>query len=121
MRIGLGFLGGPDLRHLAEIGRSAEEAGFESLWHAETRVTRDSVTAMTALLMATERVRVGSAAINAPMNGPERSTTSEMKTTTAAVIAILKTSSSQKFTAGSALSPPAGRSGWSDRPRNNAR
>lgn len=69
MRIGLGFLGGPDLRHLAEIGRSAEEAGFESLWHAETRVTRDSVTAMTALLMATERVRVGSAAINVYTRG----------------------------------------------------
>jgi hypothetical protein len=38
---------------------------------------------------------VGSAAIIAPMNGPERSTTIEMKTTMAAVITILKTSSSQ--------------------------
>ena len=34
------------------------------------------------------------------MNGPERSTTIEMKTTTAAVIAILKTSSSQNVRSG---------------------
>jgi 5,10-methylenetetrahydromethanopterin reductase len=64
MRVGLGFLGGPDLPSLVRIGRSAEDAGFDSLWHAETRITRDSVTALTALAMATERVRLGSAAIN---------------------------------------------------------
>ena len=52
MKPGLGFLGGPDLRSLVEIGRAAEEAGFESLWHAETRITRDSVTALTALITA---------------------------------------------------------------------
>jgi len=69
MKLGFGFLGGPDLRSLVEIGRAAEQAGFDSLWHAETRVTRDSVTATTALLMATERVRVGSAAINVYTRG----------------------------------------------------
>lgn len=69
MKLGFGFLGGPDLRSLVEVGRAAEQAGFESLWHAETRVTRDSVTAMTALLLATERVRVGSAAINVYTRG----------------------------------------------------
>jgi 5,10-methylenetetrahydromethanopterin reductase len=63
-RLGLGFLGGPDLRSLVEVGRAAEQAGFDSLWHAETRITRDSVTALTALAMETERVRLGSAAIN---------------------------------------------------------
>ena len=30
MKLGLGFLGGPDLRALVEIGRSAEEAGFDA-------------------------------------------------------------------------------------------
>ena len=64
MKLGLGFLGGPDLRSLVELGRAAEQAGFDSLWHAETRITRDSVTALTALAMATEKVRLGSAAIN---------------------------------------------------------
>jgi 5,10-methylenetetrahydromethanopterin reductase len=67
--LGLGFLGGPDLRRLVELGRLAEAAGFESLWHAETRVTRDSVTAVTALLLSTERARVGSAAINVYTRG----------------------------------------------------
>jgi alkanesulfonate monooxygenase SsuD/methylene tetrahydromethanopterin reductase-like flavin-dependent oxidoreductase (luciferase family) len=62
--LGLGFLGFPDLRRMAELGRMAEAAGFESAWVAETRVTRDAVTGMTALLLGTQRLRVGSAAIN---------------------------------------------------------
>src|SRR5262249_36633294 len=69
MKRGLGLLGGPDLRMLVDRGRAAERAGFDPLCHAEPRVTRDSVTAMTALLMATERVRVGSAAINVYTRG----------------------------------------------------
>jgi 5,10-methylenetetrahydromethanopterin reductase len=63
-RLGLGFLGFPDIRQLAELGRTAEAVGFESVWVAETRITRDAITGMTSLLMATERLRVGSAAIN---------------------------------------------------------
>lgn len=49
---------------MVEAGREAEQAGFESLWVAETRITRDAVTAVTALALGTQRVRVGSAAIN---------------------------------------------------------
>src|SRR2546428_13934780 len=64
MKLGLGFLGGPELRSLAGVGRAAERAGFDSLWHAETRITRDSVTALTTLAMSTKKVRLGSAAIN---------------------------------------------------------
>lgn len=64
MKLGLGFLGGPDLHSLVEVGMAAEQAGFDSLWHAETRITRDSVTALTALAMSTKKVRLGSAAIN---------------------------------------------------------
>jgi 5,10-methylenetetrahydromethanopterin reductase len=63
-RLGIGFLSFPDIRGMAELGRAAEAAGFESAWVAETRVVRDAVTAMTAVLLATERLRVGSAAIN---------------------------------------------------------
>ncbi|HEY3058298.1 MAG TPA: LLM class flavin-dependent oxidoreductase [Chloroflexota bacterium] len=62
--LGLGFLGFPDLRGMVEAGRKAEQAGFESAWVAETRITRDAVTAMTALLLGTQSMRVGSAAIN---------------------------------------------------------
>lgn len=69
VRTGLGFLGFPDVRTLAGWGREAEAAGFESVWVAETRITRDAVTAMTALLLSTEEIRVGSAAINAYTRG----------------------------------------------------
>ncbi|HZU15396.1 MAG TPA: LLM class flavin-dependent oxidoreductase [Candidatus Dormibacteraeota bacterium] len=69
MKVGLGFLGGPDLRTLVAAGQAAERAGFESLWHAETRITRDSVTALTALALGTDRARIGSAAINVYTRG----------------------------------------------------
>jgi len=68
-RLGLGLLGFPALPLVAEVGRAAEAAGFESVWVAETRVTRDAVTTMTAMLLATRRLRVGSAAINAYTRG----------------------------------------------------
>lgn len=69
MKIGLGFLGGPELGELVEVGRAAERAGFDSLWHAETRITRDSATALGALAAGTRRVRLGSAAINVYTRG----------------------------------------------------
>ena len=68
-RLGLGFLGFPDVKTLAQWGRRAETAGFESVWVAETRISRDAVTGMTALLLSTDRIRVGSAAINAFTRG----------------------------------------------------
>jgi 5,10-methylenetetrahydromethanopterin reductase len=49
---------------MVEAGKAAEAAGFESAWVAETRLTRDAVTGVTALLLGTSRIRVGSAAIN---------------------------------------------------------
>jgi 5,10-methylenetetrahydromethanopterin reductase len=63
-RVGLGLLGEPDIRGTVALAREAEAAGFESLWVSETRITRDAVTAVTAVLAATERLRVGTAAIN---------------------------------------------------------
>jgi 5,10-methylenetetrahydromethanopterin reductase len=62
--VGLGFLGYPDLRAIVDAGRRAEERGFESAWVSETRITRDAVSGMTALLLSTRKLRVGSAAIN---------------------------------------------------------
>src|SRR4030088_1593502 len=62
--LGLGFLGFPDLRAMVTAGQEAEAAGFESAWVAETRVGRDAVTGMTALLLGTQRLRVGSGVIN---------------------------------------------------------
>jgi alkanesulfonate monooxygenase SsuD/methylene tetrahydromethanopterin reductase-like flavin-dependent oxidoreductase (luciferase family) len=64
MRTGIGFLGGPGLRELAEAAVTAEAHGFESAWFSETRITRDAVSAMTAMLLATRTIAVGSSAIN---------------------------------------------------------
>ena len=63
-RLGFGLLGFPDIRAMAQLGGAAESAGFDSMWIAETRITRDAVTGMTAVLLSTQRMRVGSAAVN---------------------------------------------------------
>jgi 5,10-methylenetetrahydromethanopterin reductase len=68
-QLGIGFLGGPDLRTMVDLARRAEERGFESAWFAETRITRDAVSAMSALLLGTARMRVGCAAINVYTRG----------------------------------------------------
>lgn len=68
-RIALGLLGFPDIRSAAELGVASESAGFDSVWIAETRITRDAVSAMTAVLLSTQRIRVGSAAINVYTRG----------------------------------------------------
>ncbi len=49
---------------MAQLARRAEDRGFESVWISETRISRDAVTGMTAVLLATQTIRVGSAAIN---------------------------------------------------------
>lgn len=49
---------------MVELGQAAERSGFESAWVSETRITRDAISGVTALLLGTKRLRVGSAAIN---------------------------------------------------------
>jgi 5,10-methylenetetrahydromethanopterin reductase len=70
MSVGLGFLGSPGLREMARAAAIAERNGFESAWMSETRITRDAVSAMTALLLATDTMRVGSSAINVFTRAP---------------------------------------------------
>jgi 5,10-methylenetetrahydromethanopterin reductase len=62
--LGLGLLGYASVREQAHAAVSAEAAGFTSAWAMETRITRDAVTGMTAMLLATDRLRVGSAGVN---------------------------------------------------------
>jgi len=59
-----GFLGSPTCAEWVEAGRKAEQAGFESAWVAETRITRDAVTGDDRPLLGTQSMRGGSAAIN---------------------------------------------------------
>jgi 5,10-methylenetetrahydromethanopterin reductase len=57
-------MGEPDAPEMARLARLAERNGFESVWLAETRFTRDAITSATAVALGTETVRVGSAAVN---------------------------------------------------------
>ena len=63
-KLGLGFMGEPDAMEMARLARLAEEAGFESVWVAETRFARDAITSATAVALGTSTTRVGTAAIN---------------------------------------------------------
>jgi 5,10-methylenetetrahydromethanopterin reductase len=69
-RVGLAFLGAPRVPEMVRLARKAEAAGFESLWVAETRITRDAVVPMAAIAAATERVRIGSAILNVYTRNP---------------------------------------------------
>jgi 5,10-methylenetetrahydromethanopterin reductase len=49
-----------DIRYELEIAQYAEERGFSEIWQADTRLARDCVVMMSALLTSTERLRIGS-------------------------------------------------------------
>jgi 5,10-methylenetetrahydromethanopterin reductase len=55
---------------MVRLARKAEAAGFESVWVAETRITRDAVVPMAAIAGATDHVRVGTAIMNVFTRGP---------------------------------------------------
>jgi 5,10-methylenetetrahydromethanopterin reductase len=69
-RLGLAFLGAPAIPEMVELARRAEEAGFESIWVAETRITRDAVVPLAAIAAATKRIRLGTAIMNVFTRGP---------------------------------------------------
>jgi len=57
-RLGLIFAGAPRVPEMVAIARRAEEAGFDSIWVAETRLTRDCFVPLAAIASATSRVRL---------------------------------------------------------------
>ena len=63
-RVALGLLGGPEISTMMRLARKAEEFGFESIWSAETRFTRDAVTMVAAAALATQRVKVATGIVN---------------------------------------------------------
>lgn len=68
-KLGLGFLGDPSVHEMARLARLAEEAGFDSIWTAETRFARDAITTATAIALATTKVRVATAVVNVYTRG----------------------------------------------------
>lgn len=68
-RLGLGYLGEPSAREMARLSLAAEAKGFESIWTAETRFTRDGITTATAIALATSQVRVATGVLNVYTRG----------------------------------------------------
>lgn len=69
-RLGLAFAGAPSVPEMVRLARRAEERGFESVWMAETRMTRDAVTPVAAMAAATEQIKVGTGIVNVYTRGP---------------------------------------------------
>ena len=69
-RTGLLFVGAPSVPEIVELAKRCEARGFDSVWMAETRMTRDSFVPMAAMAMATERIKVGSGIVNVFTRGP---------------------------------------------------
>lgn len=68
-RTAIGLPGTPDVPEMMRIARRAEDLGYESVWVAETRFTRDAITTATAVALATERVGIGTAVVNPVTRG----------------------------------------------------
>jgi 5,10-methylenetetrahydromethanopterin reductase len=63
-RIGLLLPGEPDIRRMIALAQRAEALGYESIWFAETRFTRDAIVAAAAVATATTSVKIGTAVVN---------------------------------------------------------
>ena len=59
-RIALYFQDKHDIAYELEMAQYAEQRGITEIWQADTRLARDCVVMMSALLNATNNVRVGS-------------------------------------------------------------
>lgn len=59
-RVGLYLQDKHDISYELEIAQYAEEQGFSEIWQADTRLARDCVVMMSALLAVTSRIKIGS-------------------------------------------------------------
>ena len=75
-RIGLGLLGGPEVPKMVELSRLAEQHDFESVWVAETRLTRDGMVPCAAIAMATSRIKIATGIVNVYTRGAVLTATS---------------------------------------------
>lgn len=68
-RLAIGLLAQPGLREVARLAHHAERAGYSAVLLAETVVRRDAISAITAMLLATTRLKIGAAAVNVYTRG----------------------------------------------------
>lgn len=69
-RRGFVFLGGPTVPRMVELARHAERRGFDSVWVAETRLTRDGFVPLATIATSTTRIRLGTGIVNVYTRGP---------------------------------------------------
>lgn len=69
-RTGLLFLGAPAVPEMVALAQRAERAGYDSVWVAETRLTRDAVAPVAAIALGTERLKVGTGIVNVYTRNP---------------------------------------------------
>lgn len=69
-RLGLLFAGAPRVPEIVRLAQRAEERGFESVWMAETRMTRDGFVPLAAMAAATRRIRLATGIVNVYTRGP---------------------------------------------------
>ena len=63
------FAGAPAVPEMVRLSARAERAGYESVWMAETRLTRDGFVPLAAIASATERIKVGTGIVNVYTRG----------------------------------------------------
>jgi 5,10-methylenetetrahydromethanopterin reductase len=68
-RLGFGLLGAPKVLEMVELAKLAEARGFESVWVAETRLTRDGIAPCAAIAMATTRLKIATGIVNVYTRG----------------------------------------------------
>ena len=59
-RMGLYLQDKHDMKYELQIAQYAEEKGFSEIWQADTRLARDCIVMMSALLTHTTRIKIGS-------------------------------------------------------------
>ncbi|MFF4253905.1 LLM class flavin-dependent oxidoreductase [Streptomyces sp. NPDC001663] len=69
-RVGLMFTGTPSVPEMVDVARRAEHNGFESIWVAETRITRDAFVPAAAIAQGTTTIRVGTGIVNVFTRNP---------------------------------------------------
>jgi 5,10-methylenetetrahydromethanopterin reductase len=69
-KVGLLFSGGPSVPEMVRLSQHAEGSGFDSVWVAETRMTRDGLTPVAAIAAQTNHIRVGTGIVNVFTRNP---------------------------------------------------
>jgi len=69
-RLGIGFLGEPEVSKMIDIAQYAESLNYESVWVAETRFTRDGFVPTAAIAAKTKSIKLGTGVVNVYTRNP---------------------------------------------------